>query len=739
MTTMKTFKRYLKENEDIKVGDTILTGRFKNSPAVVKGFGTDKKNQPTVKTTKGEISLYKFRIQKLMAAKDKSITESRKVTPRQENVFNTLYDEILFEKFGDPQKNTFLKQGIESDAIDSYIKDFDIIRKKKPKELFVDIPNVTVPKESRLDISSYKDFHQLEAVVDYIKGQRQITNNTKDVQGETSVEPIFENESLTIYRGDSAQQCVQIKGSWPFKWCVSAQSTSNLYNTYRYKDHEPTFYFVKIKTKNTTNKYHFFVVQATKGGQYFVTSSLNDGDKQMTWDEILDIQPKLKGLEDVFKHIPLQDTERQNYKRFSKGVTDIEFLKLPYDDKRMYLDIVGHKDLSPEKFDMLPDDLKSHYISFGLGLTDEQFELIQNNNPLLKRYKQITERKLKTYKDQPDQRIEFTYSEYSILDKNGKHDLVNIISSNANYSYEFAEGVGFDLSKIPKEIITGISNSTGYSYYFAERLGYDLSKIPNPHRQDIITAISSKANYSYQFAKGLGFDLSKIPKEIITGISSDAERSYYFAERLGYDLSKIPNPHRQEIITAISSNAEKSYNFVVGVRFDLSKIPKEIITTISSDVGYSYDFAKVVGFDLSKIPEEIITAISSDVMQSYRFAKGVGYDLSKIPKEIITGISNSTVASNQFASGVGFDFNKIPKEIITTISSDANYSYYFAKKMGFDFNKIPKELIASIENSSTETPEFLNDPRKVTPRQENVFYKLVDEILLSESMYRIPR
>jgi hypothetical protein len=69
----KTFKEYFTESEDIKIGDTILTGRFKNSPAVVKGFGTDKNNQPTVKTTKGEISLYKFRISKLMKDKDEDV------------------------------------------------------------------------------------------------------------------------------------------------------------------------------------------------------------------------------------------------------------------------------------------------------------------------------------------------------------------------------------------------------------------------------------------------------------------------------------------------------------------------------------------------------------------------------------------------------------------------------------------------------------------------------------------
>jgi len=66
---MERFKKYFKENTDIKIGDTILTGRFKNSPAVVKGFGTDKNNQPTVETTKGTVSLYKFRIKKLMKKK----------------------------------------------------------------------------------------------------------------------------------------------------------------------------------------------------------------------------------------------------------------------------------------------------------------------------------------------------------------------------------------------------------------------------------------------------------------------------------------------------------------------------------------------------------------------------------------------------------------------------------------------------------------------------------------------
>jgi hypothetical protein len=52
-----------------KIGSEILVGKFKNKKAIVKGFGKDKNNQPTIITDKGEFSLYKFRIAKLMPKK----------------------------------------------------------------------------------------------------------------------------------------------------------------------------------------------------------------------------------------------------------------------------------------------------------------------------------------------------------------------------------------------------------------------------------------------------------------------------------------------------------------------------------------------------------------------------------------------------------------------------------------------------------------------------------------------
>jgi len=51
----------------IEVGDEVRVGKFKNRKAEVKGFKTDKNNQPVLKTTKGDQQLFKPRITKLMS------------------------------------------------------------------------------------------------------------------------------------------------------------------------------------------------------------------------------------------------------------------------------------------------------------------------------------------------------------------------------------------------------------------------------------------------------------------------------------------------------------------------------------------------------------------------------------------------------------------------------------------------------------------------------------------------
>ena len=56
----------------LNVGDRILKGKFKNSPAGITGFTKDKHNQPVLKTNRGEVQLFKPRVTKLM---DKDVAE----------------------------------------------------------------------------------------------------------------------------------------------------------------------------------------------------------------------------------------------------------------------------------------------------------------------------------------------------------------------------------------------------------------------------------------------------------------------------------------------------------------------------------------------------------------------------------------------------------------------------------------------------------------------------------------
>jgi hypothetical protein len=58
---------------ELTVGDKILKGKFKNSPAEIKGFTKDKHNQPVLKTNKGEVQLFKPRVAKLMK-EDSAVT-----------------------------------------------------------------------------------------------------------------------------------------------------------------------------------------------------------------------------------------------------------------------------------------------------------------------------------------------------------------------------------------------------------------------------------------------------------------------------------------------------------------------------------------------------------------------------------------------------------------------------------------------------------------------------------------
>ena len=83
----------------LHTGDKILKGKFKNSPAEIKGFKKDKHNQPVLKTNKGDIQLFKPRVTKLMPKKLDEYEGSVYPTENSKAIFSKL-EGLGYSKLG---------------------------------------------------------------------------------------------------------------------------------------------------------------------------------------------------------------------------------------------------------------------------------------------------------------------------------------------------------------------------------------------------------------------------------------------------------------------------------------------------------------------------------------------------------------------------------------------------------------------------------------------------------------
>jgi hypothetical protein len=128
---------------------------------------------------------------------------------------------------------------------------------------------------------------------------------------------------------------------------------------------EPVFYFIFDEDKPKDDKYHAIVIYINNRGEYYVASSINKGDEKMSWSDIETIQPKLKGLKKLFKHIPLNAEERKDYNRFYDPIDDLNYEKLTYTDKEKYISFTH--DLTEKQIRSTPKDLISKYVTTTSG------------------------------------------------------------------------------------------------------------------------------------------------------------------------------------------------------------------------------------------------------------------------------------------------------------------------------------------------------------------------------------
>lgn len=82
---MKTIDHYIVSEltgvPEINVGDEILFGKWKNKRAKVQGIKFNDKGQPVLKTDKGDVNLFHFRLAKMIPEEKTAVKESLDVTP----------------------------------------------------------------------------------------------------------------------------------------------------------------------------------------------------------------------------------------------------------------------------------------------------------------------------------------------------------------------------------------------------------------------------------------------------------------------------------------------------------------------------------------------------------------------------------------------------------------------------------------------------------------------------------
>jgi hypothetical protein len=381
-----------------------------------------------------------------------------------------IFSDLLNEDFKS-QTQKFISQNYEPEIVKSYIERFKHIRDNKYREALNPDLNIDVPVEKRFDIDAYKTFQALEIFVDYVSGQRPVkTTMSKQNDVEFTGEAIYNKNGIEVFYADNPRACIKYKGSIPYGWCIARNDSTNMFNPYRFGPKEPAFYFVKdveatqeelasitkkgVISGTFENKYHFIVIQVPKYfdpnnnqiQQYTVTSANNDGDIPMSWDEIIKINPKLAVIKDVLKPKPLTKEEKVQYERFKNGLSDDEFKKLSYEDKRSYLEIYPKQNqpITTNQFLLLPDDLKNLYVSYGIGLNDKQFDSIKNNPKLVKRYAQISDRKLDLYFNSNEwnrSNIHFMYSELIVLKDDRISEYLNSLNRNQFKDFVTINGV----------------------------------------------------------------------------------------------------------------------------------------------------------------------------------------------------------------------------------------------------------------------------------------------------------
>lgn len=230
--------------------------------------------------------------------------------------------------------------------------------------------------------AQYKDitrlnFDQVEQLIDDAETRAQIKGKGEQKRFDPRDDLIYDQNNLTIFRGDMREKCIQYGDG--YTWCISRKDASNMFNAYRYRANEPTFYFIFDKDRPRTDKHHAIVIYINNNGDYFLANAQNTGDEKYTWEQIIQIQPKIAQVKELMPNIPLSTDERESYEKYGKEVNDETYRNLSLKEKYKYIQF-GTR-LSDNQQSDTPNELISVYAKMNpFDITSETYNRLSSGD-----------------------------------------------------------------------------------------------------------------------------------------------------------------------------------------------------------------------------------------------------------------------------------------------------------------------------------------------------------------------
>ena len=140
---------------------------------------------------------------------------------------------------------------------------------------------------------------------------------------------------------DSKLQVMTGTGRGLYGWCVSAPlDRGNLFAGYRFcsiDSSSASLYFVLDNKLPVTDNKHVVAVHAYKNNDYLVTGANNDGDQHFNWQQLVNYNPELKNLKEIFKFQPY--THQEQLYLLTKGAKPEDFAEFTPKIKKAYIEL----------------------------------------------------------------------------------------------------------------------------------------------------------------------------------------------------------------------------------------------------------------------------------------------------------------------------------------------------------------------------------------------------------------